>query len=155
NNVRATAQTTRVQLTPPPDLEVMFVDAPATATAGFGLTVNYRVANNGLTATPNAYWRDAFYLSPTPTFNPATALLLGSRPPQGALDAGASYSDAPTFTLPNSLSGSFYAFVITDVDDVVFEVNNTNNRGSDPQPVLVSSRPADLVVQALRAPANA
>src|SRR5262249_58212908 len=92
----------------------------------------------------------------TTTLNPATALRLGDVTHFGALDVGASYHRSATFTLPNGLSGSFYAFVVTDSGGAVFELDRANNTDYDhSHAVLVSSRPADLVVAAATAPATA
>ena len=54
---------TEVLLTPPPDLEVEFVDAPSSALASHPLTISYRVVNFGSTETLNTAWTDSYYLS--------------------------------------------------------------------------------------------
>ena len=77
---------------------------PATALAGHGFTFSYTVTNAGAGATPNYTWNDSFYLSPTATFKPATAISLGQQTHQGSLDAGAAYTNTVTATLPNGLA---------------------------------------------------
>src|SRR5207249_3617946 len=73
---------------------------------------------------------------------------LGDRFHGGALAAGGSYHVPATFTLPDGLNGTYYAFVITDRAHTVFEDgtydNNTNHADAA---TAVASRPADLVGQ--------
>ena len=146
NNTGLDATATRVNLTPPPDLEVELVNVPAEATASRSFSINYRVTNFGATPTPNSSWRDAFYLSTDEQFNPETDFFLGQRTHFGALDIGDFYEETATFTLPNTLTGDFFVFIATDSLDDVFELDNDNNVSSDGETVTIISRPADLVV---------
>ncbi len=152
NNTGFDATPVRVNLTPPPDLEVTAAAAPATALANHGLTVTYTVANNGATATPNAVWTDRVYLSSDATLNTATDLLLATQVRYGALDIGEEYQATVTGTLPQVLSGLFRVFVVTDASDVVFELDNANNTRLVSTAVQVDFRPPDLVVTSLTAP---
>ncbi len=159
NNVAASTAKT-VNLTPPPDLEVSAITAPATAVAGRDFTFSYTVVNNGSTgagSTPNFTWNDRIYLSPTATFNAATATPLGQQTHQGSLDRGASYTNTVTLRLPSGLLGNYYVFVETDSGNVVFEasVGEGNNRRGTTSPVAVTQAPADLTVSAPSAPAVA
>ena len=63
NNSNFDAQPTTVNLTPPPDLEVVSVNLPATGQAGHGFTFTYTGTNAGALRTPNSSWTDEFYLS--------------------------------------------------------------------------------------------
>jgi subtilase family serine protease len=148
NNTGYDTTATKINLTPPPDLEVEFVDAPAIASASRPLTINYRVTNFGATATPNSSWTDAFYLSTDTQLDTNTDFKLGERSRFGTLDIGVSYDNSATFTLPNGLSGTYYAFVVTDSGNNVFELDNDNNVVFDSTPINISSSPADLVVSA-------
>jgi Ca2+-binding RTX toxin-like protein/subtilase family serine protease len=148
NNITSSTNPTKVNLTPPPDLEVESASAPTTALASHGLTLNYRVSNFGSTATPNSYWEDAVYLSSDPQLNPETDIYLGKVVRQGALDIGQGYDKTATFTLPDGLSGTYYAFVVSDNGNTVFELDNANNIRLIAQPISVDSKPADLVVSA-------
>lgn len=154
NNTGYRSTPTTVNLTPPPDLEVELV-APATASASHPLTLTYRVTNFGATATPNFSWDDAIYLSADQQLDLGTDLYLGKVTHQGVLDIGASYDGSATFTLANGLSGNYYAFVVSDSGDAVFELDNSNNVRFDAVPIAVSSRPADLVVSTASAPTSA
>jgi Ca2+-binding RTX toxin-like protein/subtilase family serine protease len=148
NNITPSTKPTKVNLTPPPDLEVEAANAPKTALASHGLTLSYRVSNFGATATPNSYWEDAVYLSSDPQLNPETDIYLGKVAHQGVLDIGQSYEKTVTFTLPDGLSGTYYAFVVGDSGNTVFELDNANNIKQISQPIAVDSKPADLVVSA-------
>jgi subtilase family serine protease len=154
NNTGASVLTP-VHLTPPPDLVVDNVSAPADAVAGHPLTITYRETNAGATAPPNSSWTDSFYLSPTPQFDASTALHLGDRTHQGTLAAGAAEDDLATFTLPDGLSGTFYAFVIADAPKAVFELDRTNNVGGNSATTSITARPPDLVATLDSAPTTA
>ncbi|MEZ6132743.1 MAG: CARDB domain-containing protein [Planctomycetaceae bacterium] len=156
NNTAFDDPPTQVNLTPPPDLEVDLVDAPATGRAGTPLTITYSVTNFGATQTPNTAWNDRIYLSADNTLEPGTDLLLGTRRHFGALDSGDSYTSSPSFTLPNTLTGNYFVFVETDVDNEVFEIDFPagNNVGLDPVAMSVQLLPADLVVTGSNAPAT-
>ncbi|GAB1544710.1 hypothetical protein NUACC21_73860 [Scytonema sp. NUACC21] len=149
NNVAYQPTPTTVNLTPPPDLEVELVEAPVAAVASHPLTINYRVVNNGATATPNYTWIDAIYLSADTQFEPSTDIFLDNVTHYGNLEAGGFYHGSVTSTLPDGLSGTFHVFVVTDKPNDVFELNNGNNVGSSVGLVTVSSHPADLVVSAI------
>ena len=51
NNTGSDPSPTTVNLTPPPDIEILSVDAPGAVTAGHAISISYTVANNGSTAT--------------------------------------------------------------------------------------------------------
>lgn len=155
NNVGSETSPTVVNLTPPPDLEVELVSVPANALASQPLTVAYSVANNGATATPNSSWTERCYLSSDTVLSPGTDLLLESRTHFGALDAGASYSNTFTGTLPVGLTDTFYAIVQVDAGNQVFELVKTNNTRVSAGTVSVTWQPPDLVVELLSVPTNA
>jgi hypothetical protein len=156
NNVAATTSAETINLTPPPDLVVSSISAPATATAGQPFTFSYTVTNAGSNPTPNYTWTDAIYLSPTATFNAGTAISLGQQVHQGILAKDAAYTNAVTTTLSNGLVGTYYVVVTTDSGNVVFEGsyenNNTTVAGSGTQ---IAMAPADLVVPSVVGPSQA
>ena len=155
NNTGAGDTVMTVNLTPPPDLEMQFVDAPTAAVAGHSFTVDYGVANFGGTATPNGSWTDRLYLSTDATFDPAEDSLFGTRTHRGALGVNESYTAGITATLPNGMEGTYYAFLWTDSSDVVFELNNDNNNLGDGVPMVVNSYPANLTPLSIDGPASA
>ena len=109
------------------------------------------MTNAGAGATPNYTWNDALYLSPTATFDPTTAIALGSQTHQGSLDAGGAYTNTVTRAAPQRLTGPSYIVVDTDSGNAVFELNKTNNLAVSTSAVQVSQAPADLVVSSASA----
>jgi len=146
NNTNHNAIPTNIVLTPPPDLEIESLTVPSTARAGGDLSINYKVSNLGATETPDSTWADTFYLSTDDVFDPKTDLKLGSVNRYGMLDAGDSYHRTASFTLGDTVTGSYYVFGVTDSEDRVFELDNANNILKSTTQVSIGSQPADLVV---------
>ncbi|HEX8342999.1 MAG TPA: CARDB domain-containing protein, partial [Tepidisphaeraceae bacterium] len=155
NNVTSETGVTQVMLAPPPDLRVSSLTAPAAATAGRGLAIDYTVINEGAEPTPNSGWDDHFYLSPTPTIDSGTLIYLGARSRSGALAPGASYSATFNTAVPLNLSGDYYVFVQTDAPNAVFELDNANNIVGAATPVTITQAFADLQITAFTPPAAA
>lgn len=152
DNNDSSSNQTKVNLTPPPDLEVEFVEAPTQATASRNLSIDYRVTNFGATETPNYRWQDAFYLSTDDQLDIGSDLLLGERYHYGRLNPGDSYENTVNFTLPDGINGEYYIFTVTDSRNEVFELDNANNQNFNPQKITIASLPADLVVSSATAP---
>ena len=153
---------TEILLTPPPDLEAELVDIPTEALASHALTINYRVANNGSTAIPPGYsWKDAFYLSTDTTLDRNTDIFLGEYYRYGYLNADPSNEENDNFydgtvklTLPDGLSGTYYAIIDSDKDNKIIELDNENNIAHSSNQVTISSRPADLIASIIDFPQN-
>jgi subtilase family serine protease/protocatechuate 3,4-dioxygenase beta subunit len=154
NNSNYDTTATNITLTPPPDLEFEFLIIPLNARSGGNFSINYRVTNFGATETPNYFWTDTFYLSTDNQFDPATDIQLGSVTQYGILNPGDGYDRTANFTLSNTLTGTYYLFAVTDSDDQVFEINNTNNVTQSSHQVQIVSQPADLVVTEAIIPAT-
>lgn len=160
NNDGAPEFATTIALTPPPDLVTTILSAPTNALASHFLSVRYRVANEGATITRTYRWTDRLYLSTDTNFDAGDDLLIGTlnyseanlavvgTPPPSVSE----YTRTISGLLPDGLSGTFYIFVRSDDNDVVFELDNTNNAGLASSPLLVISQPADLAVRSLTAP---
>ena len=139
------------------DLIVSAVGAVAPAAPGQPISVQWTVTNQGADDTPVASWTDGVYLSPTPTFDKATATLLGSVPHSGVLGAGMDYSQSALLAPPPCLSGTYYIFVFTDAGNQVHEYDPTldaeaNNMKGAIQPLIVTAPPApDLIVASVTA----
>ena len=142
-----------ITLTPPPDLAVQSVSGPPTALASHPLTVNYAVTNQGADTLFDWAWEDRLYLAASPATGART--FLSAQWHLDGLSAGGVYTNAFTATLPDGLSGAFYAVVETDSGNDVFELVKTNNARASAKPILVEFRPADLVVASLAAPSTA
>ena len=101
----------------------------------------------------NDVWTDSYYLSPTAAYA-ATAIVLGSLTYYGSLNAGGSYQQSVSETVPNGLSGNYYLIVIADSGYAVFELDQVSKIGVSSSPIQVVSEPADLVVSGAIAPAS-
>ena len=176
NDIGSTTVSSLVRLTPPPDLIVADIIAPSSAGAGQNLTITYRVINNGSSTTPNSSWYDAFYLSTDTSLDSAdlkleetrhSGILLPRNPAVPTVyvrevgseySAGAAYGDyyinTVTLRLPDGLLGTFHLIASTDSKNDVFELDNLNNIVAGGA-ITVDSRPADLFVTEVSAPAAA
>ena len=152
NNTGYKATPTRINLTPPPDLEILALTLPTQATASRALNFSYQVTNFGSTTTPNYYWTDRFYLSLDNKLDTNTDLFIGDQPHYGSLAPDESYTSNFSYTLPNTLTGNYYLFGITDSNNEVFELNNENNTFLATTPLVITSQPADLVVVSASVP---
>lgn len=129
-----------VLLTPPPDLVVSEIAGPTTAVSAQIIDVSWRVSNEGPGATFEGAWEDRVYLCPSPTFDRATAIHVGSFRHFGTLPRTEGYSAALSVAIPNALSGPVFVAIEADASRQVFEhVYEGNN-------VTVSS--SELVVAA-------
>ena len=162
NNSGMTATTTRINLTPPPDLAVTggptvfdnyYVSySPVTSRilAGDAVTIRYTVTNEGATRTPNNYWTDAVFLSYDAILD-ANDTKIASYERYGALEVDESYENNLTIDLPNRISGTRYILVRADQQADVFELDRANNIAVS-APFNVAFEPADLRASAVSAP---
>ncbi len=155
NETASTPQPETVDATPPPELDVNAISLPATVDGGHAFTFSYTVTNAGAGGTPNSTWNDAIYLSPTETYNPATAIALGEQTHQGSLAAGAGYTNTVTMTFPTGIEGPYYLVVDADSGHVVYQLDDSNNWGTSATQVQASLAPGNLVVSNVSAPASA
>ncbi|WP_404783509.1 putative Ig domain-containing protein [Altericista sp. CCNU0014] len=153
NNYKARPIT--VLLTPPPDLVVSSVVAPAQAKGGDTFQVSWTVTNAGNSETSDRQWTDKVYLSDRPTLDAPNAKtwILGEVQRQSGLGQGQSYTQSLNVTLSPEVSGQ-YVIVVTDVLKQAwegpYEDNNATNRATAVTPI-----PADLVVRSIATqPAN-
>ena len=139
-----------------PDLAVTEVNAPTDAYSGQTFELSWTVQNTG-TATANATWYDAIYLSLDHFFDPQTDTYLGFAATQTNLAAGQSYSRTGSFEIPAGYAGPFFVIVFSDVSGAVFEGGaENNNRAFDSQAMQVHlTPPVDLVAGPITVPANA
>src|SRR5439155_10390536 len=145
-----------VTLSPPPDLVVTRVQAPAQNFSGLPMQVSWTVANNGTGPTVTGAWLDAVYMSTSSTLD-GYAVLLGTFAHQGALAAGGSYTNTQTVKPPVGTSGSFYFLVKTDLFGQVFENGaDANNVAATAAAETVNlTPPPDLELDLITAPATA
>jgi hypothetical protein len=149
------------RLIPLPDLQVMNVQAPASAFSGQTITFNWTVKNNGPGKTQfGQSWSDAVFLSfdSIPNFSippqtsaaawsqlefPLRPLLVGTKLNVSALDSGQQYSNSINFTLPVNYSQPLYVYVITNypANSNLPQTTILNDTSRAPQPVIVTLSP--------------
>ncbi|TAK53398.1 MAG: hypothetical protein EPO25_10765, partial [Gammaproteobacteria bacterium] len=111
------ATTTTEISTPPADLQVVGVQAPASGFSGELVVVNWTVNNAGGAVWNGArYWRDGVWISRYPTLD-ARATFAGYQLHDNSqgLAAGGSYTAELEVALPAGADGPFFVFVMADV----------------------------------------
>lgn len=138
-----------------PDLIVSNIQAPTAAFSGQNISISWEVNNTGTGNTANSAWSDAVYFSLDSIWQSFDTYIGGS-PAVSALNAGMSYSNTRSYTIPQNVAGTFYVLVVADKFAQVPESNETNNLGFTVIPVNVAIPPfADLRVESIIAPNNA
>ncbi|MBO2012727.1 CARDB domain-containing protein [Hymenobacter negativus] len=171
NSIFETASTNNVNrpvpvdviLRPPADLLPIQLTAPANLIAGTSANIVWDVRNSGLNApvAEERYWADKFWLSPTATFNPATAIAVGTTNIFGGdtLAVDHHYRRSVALAIPNGLSGAYYVFGQADyvqgsTRGNVFEYTHENNNLLRSGLVNISLAYADLQPTAFTGPAT-
>src|SRR5262249_50233037 len=114
NNLRASDATLQLGH---PALQTGITSAPATATSGDTITVQWSVVNGG-TADALGAWTDRLYVSTKNTLD-NNARLLAEGAHAGTVLAGTSYTAQATVALPQDMSGALFFLVRADVADQV------------------------------------
>ncbi len=146
NNDTSAEFATRVIARPRPDLIVDSVNVPANAIAGQPLPITFVVANPSATATRQSVWQDSVYLSTDNQLNVQSDILLATRGRSGVLGGGQTETRTFTPSLSNTLSGTFFVIVVTDVGQQVVESIENNNTTVSTNTVSVVINPPDLEV---------
>ncbi|HDR14303.1 MAG TPA: hypothetical protein ENN79_02220, partial [Desulfobacteraceae bacterium] len=134
NNYKTASEPLTVLYTPPADLEVTNVVAPATAEGGEKVTISWTVANNGSNVTDLDRWADAVYVAEDAEGTKKT-LVFGLLH-EGALQRGQSYTRTLEFTLPPTASGKFFIvetnvdpqILLTDEEELLMEMAAVTDR---------------------------
>lgn len=152
NNTGADTAGSNITLTPPPDLIVSSIVRPATGFSGNNVTLQYTVKNDGTGATRSGFWYDRIYLSKDTVLD-GTDYNLKTLNRTANLQADSTYTRSETVKLPDFISGGYYFFVKTDINNNEYEhgSENNNSRISDSINVILTP-PADLIVTDLVAP---
>lgn len=149
NNTTESQQTIDIVMSPLADLTVTSVTMPTTVSPRCSYPVSWTVQNGGAAATELARWRDALYLSTTPTYNSSTAIFLKYVDHNGVIGIDSSYTETTNITIPATLTGSYYLIVRTDYLDSIFEYTNEDNNeraSTAPSQVVLP----DLVVSSVQ-----
>ena len=148
----------KVLLTSPGDVDLgVTATAPAQATVGGNIPVQWTVTNSGAAAA-NGQWQDSVYLSNQPSVN-ASSILLDSQQNQEPLAPGASYTQTDNVNLPtipvNQLgTGSYYIVVVTNADNGQ-AVSPTDTDLTASSAIQLSYPNVDLTVTSPSAPTTA
>ena len=127
NNLYLSPTMLNVFLTPPPDLTPTQITAPTIANVREKYNFTYTVSNIGANPTPESFWKDRIYLSPTPVFNSQTAVPVTDVLHYGVLDMDNSYTQTVNLTIPDVPAGEWYFVVHTDCQNFIFEYNGKGN----------------------------
>lgn len=148
NNILASESTVFIELTPPPDLIVSEIIVPELVLSGNSIYINYVVKNEGEGPVKDSVWYDQVYLSNSSIWGEGEMVDLGSFKHIGTLEKDSSYNQSAQIKIPPYISGNYFIFVSTDIEDYVYEhAKETNNQSesSDTVEVMLIS-PADLIV---------
>ncbi len=114
--------------------------------SGSTIKVDWTVVNAGGNPSSADAWFDAIYISDSSTFD-AQARRLAAVRHSGGLDSHAAYSASRDITIPlDFAAGTAYVYICTDTAGQVYELDDSNNAGSNADPFQVSPGTADLVV---------
>ena len=114
NNVYVPSPVWGFQTRSYPDLSVVVVSLPLSSFSGQQIQVSWTVTNIGSANTGIYGWTDGIYFGHSSNLQ-TSALTKTVYIPSRWLDPQESYSYSVTLTLDRSNSGTFYAFVVTDL----------------------------------------
>ncbi|WP_262885468.1 CARDB domain-containing protein [Lunatibacter salilacus] len=149
NNVRRSENPVRLITGERAELSPVSITLPDTVYRGVAFPLKWRIINNGDKAavgfTDRIYWST----SPDPAQRPFRNL--DNVLQRDSLPAGQASEKTALVTLPANTPDSIYFHIFTDVNDVVFELDETNNRASNQalgvkSPVMLTQQVADKVV---------
>ncbi len=139
-----------------PNLVVTRVAAPKSAFSGSTIDVTWTVENIGAGNTSvKELWTDAIYLSVDSTLG-VLDTYLGGASNLTALNAGQSYENTTTVTLPKGITQEYYILVAADHFKQVLETDDGNNsERSRPSMLVELTPPPDLQVTQIVRPTQA
>ena len=149
NNV-AVSDTFNIFLTPPPDLAVTQVSAPSFLSNNQRAQIQWTVENKGGSTTEEV-WYDEIFLGQSATFKPDSAVRLLAVQRVTPLEPGEKYQANASVTIPPTLQGKYYFYILTDPGKQVFELQtyaNNTLRAANSTTILT----ADLVVTSIDRP---
>lgn len=150
NNTGTSAMALQINLPPYPDLGAREIVLPDTVTAGDLFTLQYEAYNAGM-ANASASSLDSFYISFSPSWNPATMVPIGrktgipafSHPDSLAIQVALSIS-------PQQTSNQYYLYIKSDAGNSVYEYLNESNNIHRSDAFFVNPAPAvDLIMNTL------
>lgn len=156
DNASASTTTTNIQLTPPPDLEVVQLITPKFAFSGQPTKIVWKVSNTGTGTTRTTNWYDQLFLVTDSSMDLTNAIPLNVYSHSGELKPTESYSQSPQVRIPEGLSGRYYMIAKADVNNNVYEhAGDNNNLFISDSITLILTPPVDLEVTKIQIPAKA
>ncbi|MHC4994061.1 MAG: CARDB domain-containing protein, partial [Planctomycetota bacterium] len=152
NNTVLDDATLEIQLLPRPDLQVQQIIAPAEASAGGTVQLDFIVINQGTVETTTPRWKDNVYLS-LDNLITGDDVLIGSLDNGSALQPGEQYrSRTDSLLIPRRFRGPVFLIVRTDNNNRVDEFPNDNNNTLAVEIDILPLPPSDLVLSDVVAP---
>jgi len=136
----------QIHLTPPPDLQVTYLSTPDNAFSGQTIPISWTVKNGGTGQTEVSEWSDAIYLSQDSIFSIQADNKLASFKHFGSLAPDNGYQTSQTIVLPQQIYGMYFLFIITDVENQVYEHAWEKNNTRYHKIQITLTPPPDLVV---------
>jgi hypothetical protein len=135
-----------------PDLVVSEITAPPTAVSETTISFSWKVRNQGIGSTNTVQWLDRVYLSDAPQLNVGNDYIIGTYQNTSTLNANQLYQSlTQTFMIPQGFQGQYYLIVITDINNQVEELVESNNRQTSTPINITLTPPPDLQVSAIAA----
>ena len=110
-----------------PDLTVTDIVIPTEQTETFEFLLTATIINLGDSALANTIWTDCVYASTESTFVQAKSLLAASQSSNRTLMPNDSYTVTFNISAPRDSMRNYYFYVKADMNDVVYESQETNN----------------------------
>ncbi len=153
NNV-GTSSAIEITLSPPVDLVIDNIVAPASASIGDYIEIEYNLINQGGSAVEqDRYWRDSLYVFGEEELVDSLASFRTVNFHSGPMEIGESRAMRKFLSMPRNTNEDQFVFIQADPQDTIFEYTfNQNNLARSSAITLLSP---DLQIQNLDAPATA
>ncbi|MCD4736097.1 MAG: hypothetical protein K8R53_08650 [Bacteroidales bacterium] len=151
NNNISKSDSVVIILTPPPDFIVSEIFGPDTISNIGIFELEWTVFNQGASAPTVSTWHDGVFLTTDPNYNLTNAINLGTQSQSFNLQPGSSYFGSKSINLAQNITGPYYLYLATDVNDDVFEYLNEDNNLLRSDTTIIIVNP-DLVVTNVIAP---
>lgn len=125
NNITV-SDTFKIFLTPPPDLVVSQVVAPAFVSNNQTISLQWTVENQGATVATGP-WTDRILMSKSATYQVDSVRTLLNVQSVGNLLPGDVFNRTASVVIPPDFQGPYYFYVFTDATNQVFEFQSDNN----------------------------
>jgi subtilase family serine protease len=155
NNIGRCSQPILLHLSPAPDLLAAAMAAPTIAFAGDTIHATCTIKNIGHAATPEgSTWTDQFFLSQDTVLSVNNAVAVRTLLHESVLQQDGSYTFTAAIVVPQTLFGTYFLYLYTDVYDEVFENNIESNNIRRSPPLEIVRVGPELQVTAVTVPAS-